>query len=150
MAHFTKRNKLNMQFIDYQESWQDAVIDLWQECGLTRPWNDPVADILRKQSDQLGKFVLLVDESDLVASMMIGYDGHRGSVNYLAVLPKYQTQGIGRKMMAYCEDYLTQLGCPKINICVRDSNINVLDFYQELGYQPDPVVLLGKRLIADD
>jgi ribosomal protein S18 acetylase RimI-like enzyme len=138
-----------MQFIDYQESWQDAVIDLWQECGLTRPWNDPVADILRKQSDQLGKFVLLVDESDLVASMMIGYDGHRGSVNYLAVLPKYQTQGIGRKMMAYCEDYLTQLGCPKINICVRDSNVKVLDFYQELGYQPDPVVLLGKRLIAD-
>ena len=149
MALFTKRNKFNMQFIEYQESWQDAVIDLWQECGLTRPWNDPVADILRKQSDQLGKFVLLVDESDLVASMMIGYDGHRGSVNYLAVLPKYQTQGIGRKMMAYCEDYLTQLGCPKINICVRDSNVKVLDFYQELGYQPDPVVLLGKRLIAD-
>jgi len=139
-----------MHFIDYQESWQDAVIELWKECGLTRPWNDPAADILRKQSDQLGKFVLLIDSTDLVASMMIGYDGHRGSVNYLAVLPNYQNQGIGRKMMAYCEEYLTQLSCPKINICVRDSNVKVLDFYQVLGYQPDPVVLLGKRLIADD
>ena len=82
--------------------------------------------------------------------MMIGYDGHRGSVNYLAVLPSYQNQGVGRKMMTYCEDYLTQLGCPKINICVRDSNIKVLEFYKVLGYKLDPVVILGKRLIADD
>ncbi|HCH23953.1 MAG TPA: GNAT family acetyltransferase [Oceanospirillaceae bacterium] len=139
-----------MYFVDYQDNWQDAVIALWQECELTRPWNDPIADILRKQSDQLGKFVLLIDGANLVASMMIGYDGHRGSVNYLAVLPNYQNQGIGRKMMTYCETYLSQLGCPKINICVRDSNVKVLEFYQVLGYQQDPVVILGKRLIADD
>ena len=139
-----------MHFIDYQEGWQQAVIELWQKCELTRPWNDPITDIVRKQSDQLGKFVLLIDGKDLVASMMIGYDGHRGSVNYLAVLPSYQNQGVGRKMMTYCEDYLTQLGCPKINICVRDSNIKVLEFYKVLGYEPDPVVILGKRLIADD
>ncbi len=150
MALFNALNKHNMHFIDYQEDWQEAVMDLWQECQLTRPWNDPVIDIVRKQSDQLGKFVLLINGKDLVASMMIGYDGHRGSVNYLAVLPKYQNQGVGRKMMAYCEEYLSQLGCPKINICVRDSNIKVLEFYKVLGYEVDPVVILGKRLIADD
>lgn len=150
MALFNALNKHNMHFIDYQEDWQEAVMDLWQECQLTRPWNDPVIDIVRKQSDQLGKFVLLINGKDLVASMMIGYDGHRGSVNYLAVLPKYQNQGVGRKMMAYCEEYLSQLGCPKINICVRDSNIKVLEFYKVLGYEIDPVVILGKRLIADD
>ena len=150
MALFNALNKHNMHFIDYQEDWQEAVMDLWQECQLTRPWNDPVIDIVRKQSDQLGKFVLLINGKDLVASMMIGYDGHRGSVNYLAVLPKYQNQGVGRKMMAYCEEYLSQLGCPKINICVRDCNIKVLEFYKVLGYEVDPVVILGKRLIADD
>jgi len=139
-----------MQIIDYNDSWQPALVSLWQACKLTRPWNDPLQDILRKQTDQLGKFVLLVDKDTLVASMMIGYDGHRGSVNYLAVLPGYQGQGAGRQLMAYCEDYLTQIGCPKVNICVRDTNIKVLDFYATLGYTPDPVLVLSKRLLADN
>ena len=139
-----------MQIIDYNDSWQSALVSLWETCELTRPWNNPLQDILRKQTDQLGKFVLLVDGDKLLASMMIGYDGHRGSVNYLAVLPDYQGQGVGRQLMAYCEDYLAQIGCPKVNICVRDTNIKVLDFYKALGYTPDPVLVLSKRLLADN
>ncbi|MDP6165766.1 MAG: GNAT family acetyltransferase [Gammaproteobacteria bacterium] len=138
-----------MQFIDYHQDWQQRVIELWQKCGLIRSWNDPEQDIFRKLTDTMGRFVLLLDDNKLIGSMMIGYDGHRGSVNYLAVQPDYQKQGAGRLMMDYCEDYLVTLGCPKINLCVRNTNVAVLDFYAALGYQADPVVVLGKRLIAD-
>ena len=139
-----------MQVIDYDHSWQGSVISLWETCELTRPWNNPTEDILRKLTDAMGKFVLLVDGDKLIASMMIGYDGHRGSVNYLAVLPDYQGQGVGRQLMTYCEDYLKHLGCPKINICVRDTNVQVMDFYATLGYKTDPVIVVSKRLLADN
>ena len=139
-----------MQIIDYDDGWQSALLSLWETCELIRPWNNPKQDILRKQTDQMGKFILLVDGNELLASMMIGYDGHRGSVNYLAVLPDYQRQGIGSQLMAYGENYLKQIGCPKVNICVRNTNVRVLDFYTTLGYSSDPVVVLSKRLLADE
>ena len=139
-----------MEIITYTESWQDALVDLWQQCGLTRPWNDPVKDIQRKLTDTMGQLALLVDGDTLVGSVMVGFDGHRGSVFYLAVLPEYQSSGCGKLLMQYCEDYLLQLGCPKLNLCVRDTNVKVLDFYKSLGYEPDPVVLMGKRLIPDN
>ena len=139
-----------MEMITYTESWQEPLVDLWQQCGLTRPWNDPIKDIQRKLTDTMGQLVLMVDDDKLIGSVMVGFDGHRGSVFYLAVLPDYQARGCGKQLMQYCEDYLLQLGCPKLNLCVRDTNVKVLDFYQALGYEPEPVTLMGKRLIADN
>jgi len=89
------------------------------------------------------------DKESVVASVMLGYDGHRGSVYYLAVHPAYQGRGLGRLLMAYCEAFLLALECPKINLYVRDSNLKVLEFYDHLGYAIDPSMVLGKRLIAD-
>lgn len=139
-----------MKIVTYTDAWQQDLIDLWQACGLTRPWNDPAKDIQRKLTDNMGQLALMLDGDKLVASVMVGFDGHRGSVFYLAVLPAYQGRGCGKQLMQYCEEYLLQLGCPKLNLCVRDTNVKVLEFYQALGYEPDPVVLMGKRLIPDN
>lgn len=89
-------------------------------------------------------------EGRIVASAMAGFDGHRGSVYYLAVDPRHQHMGHGRELMARVEAQLLALGCPKLNIAVRTSNESVLAFYRRLGYSVDDVVSLGKRLIADD
>jgi Acetyltransferases len=86
----------------------------------------------------------------IVATVMAGYEGHRGWINYLAVHPDCQRKGYGRMMMNRAEALLLELGCPKINLQVRVGNEGVIEFYRKLGYQIDQVVSLGKRLIHDD
>lgn len=128
---------------------QDDVIALWQACGLTRPWNDPVKDIARKRA--VNPELFLVGEADgrLVASAMGGYEGHRGWVNYLAVAPDCQRRGFGAALMRHLEAELTARGCPKLNLQVREGNDAVIAFYERLGYGNDRTVSLGKRLIPD-
>jgi ribosomal protein S18 acetylase RimI-like enzyme len=126
-----------------------AVIALWQACGLLRPWNDPHKDIQRKLTVQPELFLVGLIDEQIVASAMAGFDGHRGWVNYLAVDPARQQQSLGRQLMAEIEQKLTAMGCPKINLQVRSSNIQVIEFYRRLGYLPDEAISLGKRLIAD-
>jgi len=127
-----------------------AVIQLWEACGLTRPWNDPVQDINRKLSVQPELFLVGELEGQIIASAMAGYDGHRGSVFYLAVSPTHQSKGYGQMVMKGIEELLIERGCPKLNIVVRTSNDGVLSFYNKLGYKPDDVVSIGKRLIPDE
>ena len=85
-----------------------------------------------------------------MASIMIGYDGHRGSINFLAVDPNYARTGYGKILMAEAERFLLSIGCPKINFCFRTDNDNVVELYRQLGFAVEPVHLLGKRLIKDD
>ena len=139
-----------MQIRPFTEADTDAVIALWQACGLTRPWNDPLRDIQRKLTVQRELFLVGEADGRLVASAMAGYDGHRGWVNYLAVVPDAQGLGYGRALMAHIEAALLARGCPKLNLQVRSSNTAVLAFYRQLGYAQDEAVSLGKRLIADD
>lgn len=127
-----------------------AVIALWETCGLTRPWNNPRLDIERKISQNDDGFIVVEKDGDIIACVMFGYDGHRGSVNYLAVHPDFQGKHLGRELMDYVETELTAQGCPKINLMVRSDNEQVLAFYQSLGYGVEQAVSLGKRLIADD
>ena len=138
---------------DFTLADTDAVISLWVRCGLTRPWNDPGKDIQRK-TDELGRggtgwFWVVEKGGQIVGAVMVGYDGHRGSVNYLVVDPACQTQGIGRLMMQRAEAELTAVGCPKINLLVRTDNKGVLKFYDQLGYAVDAVTALSYRLIDD-
>ena len=128
---------------------ENAVIALWQECGLTRPHNDPRRDIRRKLLVQGELFLVGLREGRLVASVMAGYDGHRGWLNYLAVHPSCRRQGLGRKLVEEAEARLRTLGCAKINLQVRDDNTQALDFYRRIGFLSDPVVCLGKRLVVD-
>ncbi|MCL2490379.1 MAG: GNAT family acetyltransferase, partial [Propionibacteriaceae bacterium] len=125
------------------------VVALWEACGLTRPWNDPRADIARKQKEQPELFLVALLDGHVVGVVMGGYDGHRGSISYLAVAPDRQGQGVGRALVERIEEMLSQRGCPKINLQVRIDNDQVNGFYEALGYEPFQVTDFGKRLIPD-
>lgn len=133
----------------YREADEAAVVALWQACGLTRPWNDPHKDIARKLTVQRELFLVGEVKGRLAASVMAGYEGHRGWVNYLAVAPEHRGRGYGALLMRQVEATLLAAGCPKINLMVRSSNTAVLEFYRHLGYAVDDAVPLGKRLIPD-
>jgi ribosomal protein S18 acetylase RimI-like enzyme len=123
----------------------DAVA-LWQAAGLTRPWNDPHADFNRALAVPTSAVLGLRDGGALVATVMVGDDGHRGWVYYLAVDPARQRGGLGRVMMAAAEDWLAKRGCPKLNLMVRGDNTQARGFYARLGYELNDVVTLAKRL----
>lgn len=134
----------------FQPSDEPAVIALWQACDLIRPWNNPQLDIQRKLAVQPAMFLVAEADQRVMGTVMAGYEGHRGWINYLAVSPTKRLQGVGRQLMQAAESALKSAGCPKINLQVRDGNDAVLAFYERLGYGVDPVVSLGKRLVADD
>ncbi len=128
----------------------EKVISLWAKCGLVVSWNDPEKDFKRKLDHGRDQFLVCELGEEIVASAMYAYDGHRGSVNYLAVLPDFQKRGIGEQLMRDVENRLANQGCPKINLLIRDTNAGVISFYRALGYKTDPVVCVSKRLIHDD
>ena len=130
----------------YQASDEPAVIDLWHRCNLVVPQNDPKKDIDMKRKVQANLFFVGTIDNRIVATVMTGYDGHRGWIYYLAVDPDYRRQHIGRRMMAKVESVLQERGCPKINLQVRTSNQEVISFYERLGFSRDDVIGLGKKL----
>ncbi len=123
-----------MDIRPYREADEQVVITLWRDCGLVVPWNDPARDIARKL--QVGRELFLVGEvaGELVATVMGGYEGHRGWVNYLAVSPAHRRCGYGEQLMSRLEGMLRARGCPKINLQVRSNNSEVIAFYQSIGY----------------
>ena len=118
------------------------VVSLWRRCDLVRPWNDPDLDIDRKLADSPDGFVVGVLDDCIVPAMMVGYDGHRGWINYLAVDPDLRGRGLGRRMVEHAEAWLLGQGCPKLNLQVRATNTDVLAFYESLGYAVDAAVSL--------
>jgi ribosomal protein S18 acetylase RimI-like enzyme len=138
-----------MEIRPFQAGDEPAVVALWQRCRLTRSWNDPHKDVARKLGVQRELFLVGVEAGAIVAAVMAGYDGHRGSVNYLAVDPGHRRRGYGAALMRHVEALLAERGCPKINLMVRTSNAEVVAFYRAIGYAPDEVIPLGKRLIPD-
>jgi len=133
----------------YADADQAQVVALWQICELTRPWNDPVKDIARKQQVRPEWFLVGELDGQVMASVMFGYEGHRGWMNYLAVAPQYQSKGYAQALIETGEALLLAAGCPKISLQVRSSNAKVIAFYQSLGYAQDDAISLGKRLISD-
>lgn len=127
----------------------DAVIALWQARGLTRPWNDPLKDIERKLAVQPELFLVGVLDGAIVATAMGGYDGHRGSVYYLAASQDHAGKGLGAAVLAELEQRLTKMGCPKLNLLVRAENGAVAAYYSRLGYERHDAHSFGKRLIPD-
>ncbi|MDR1968837.1 MAG: GNAT family acetyltransferase [Burkholderiaceae bacterium] len=138
-----------MHIHPFQDADEPAMIALRHLCGLARPWNNPARDIARKRTVQRDLFLVGEADGQVIASVMFGYDGHRGGVNYLAVAPGWQRRGLARRLMAEGETRLTALGCPKPSLQVRTGNTRALDFYRRLGYATDDAVSMDKRLIAD-
>jgi len=139
-----------MQIRPFQISDESALVDLWSKCELIRPVNDPAKDIRRKLAINPEWFLVGMLDSKIIASVMVGYDGHRGWINYLAVHPEHRLQGYGRQIMAEAERLLRAAGCPKINLQVRTNNRAVIAFYERIGYRIDEVVSFGKRLEDDE
>jgi len=139
-----------MDIRPFQPSDGEAVIALWKEANLVVPWNDPNRDIRRKLRVQPELFLVGWVSGELAATVMAGYEGHRGWLNYLAVAPRFRRRGFGRRMAAEAEQRLREMGCPKINIQIRASNTGVIEFYRRIGFKPDDVVSMGKRLETDE
>ena len=138
-----------MDMRSYQPADEAAVIALWHACGLTRPWNNPQLDIERKLTVQPEMFYVVEDGGAIVATMMVGYEGHRGWINYLAVAESHRRRGLARRLMAEAERALIERGCPKINLQIRATNSAVVAFYASLDYAQDDVISMGRRLIPD-
>jgi ribosomal protein S18 acetylase RimI-like enzyme len=138
-----------MHIRPYASADETAVIAVWESSGLTRRWNDPRKDIQRKLRVRPDLFLVAEDNGVVVGTVMVGYDGHRGWINYLGVEPAHRQQGIGRALMVEAERLLRAEGCPKINLQVRASNTNAVEFYRRIGFAMDDVVSMGKRLEAD-
>jgi len=137
---------MNFRIVRYSPEYQDAVVDLWRKCNLVVPQNDPVEDIQRKLAFQPELFFVSLMGEKVMGSVMVGYEGHRGWLNYMAILPEHQRQGYGRKLVEKAVDELKRLGCLKVNLQVRRSNVSVVEFYKHLNFKDDDVVSLGKRL----
>lgn len=124
---------------------EDAV-ELWLRVGLTRPWNDPRDDFRRALASPSATVLGGIEDDTLIATAMVGHDGHRGWVYYLAVHVSMQGQGHGRAIMNACEAWLEERHVPKLNIMVRADNAAAAGFYEALGYSPDEVIVLSRRL----
>jgi len=140
-------NKYNITI--FEDKHRTQVIDLWEKCNLIKSWNDPNKDIDRKLKVNDSLFLIVEFNKVIIGSAMIGYDGHRGSLYYLAVDPKHQGKGVGKMLMKEIEKRLIEVGCPKINVFIRNSNIEVKEFYQSIDYEEQNCLVYGKRLIPD-
>ena len=138
-----------MQIRPFQPKDEDAVISLWRRCDLVRLWNDPHKDIQRKLAVRPDLVLVGLLDGRIVASVMAGYEGHRGWLSYLAVDPEHQRHGLARAIVAEAEHLLRNAGCPKINLQIRTSNHAVIEFYRRIGYSTDDVMSMGKRLEHD-
>ena len=134
----------------FEPADEAAVIRLWTDCGLVRPWNDPQRDIARKLGEQPELFLVGERDGQVMASVMAGFDGHRGWIYYLAVDPAHRGQSHGVTLVRAAEDLLLQRGCPKVNLMVRSDNTEVIEFYRRLDYGIDEVTVLSRRLVRDD
>ena len=127
----------------------DSAVSLWTATGLTRPWNDPMDDLLRAMNGATSTVLGYSLDGDLVATAMVGHDGHRGWVYYLAVAPGRQESGLGRMMMEACEHWLVERGAVKVQLMIRTNNSPVIGFYDQLGYELSDVQVRAKWLNAD-
>jgi ribosomal protein S18 acetylase RimI-like enzyme len=134
------------EIVSYRTEFEKAVVDLWKRCNLIVPQNDPAEDIRKKLEFQPELFFVGLLDSRVVGSIMVGYDGHRGWINYLAVTPECQKRGYGKQLVYKAIEELKRMGCLKVNLQIRKSNTSVIDFYKRLGFREDEVVCFGMRL----
>ena len=134
----------------YRERDREQVLALWQECDLIHPKNDPQKDLDRKKGFGEELFLVIEEREKIIGTVMGGYDGHRGIINYLGVHPSFRGQGLGKMLLQAVEQKLKDLGCPQVNLLVWSNNSEVLKFYKKTQYsESNDIVLLRKRLISD-
>ncbi len=143
------RQNAKMKIRPYQSGDEKKVIQLWIDCGLVVPQNNPLRDIERKLKVNPEWFLVGEFNGEIIASCMAGYDGHRGWINYLAVSKPFQRKGHAKKILKKAEKLLIEAGCPKVNLQIRTTNQKTIEFYKHTGYKDDDVVSMGKRFERD-
>jgi len=124
----------------------NSVVALWQACGLTRPWNDPYKDISFARQSETSTVLVLEREGRMAATAMVGHDGHRGMLYYVAVDPALQGQGLGKAAVRAAEAWLVKRGVWKLNLLVRAENAAVKGFYEALGFKVNPVLCMTRKI----
>ena len=122
----------------------DQVVALWHAAGVARPWNDPATDIAFARRGSHSTILVMQTEQRIVASAMVGEDGHRGWVYYVAADPAYQRIGLGKAIMAAAEEWLRRRGVWKVQLLVREGNEAVRRFYEDLGYHDTRAICFQK------
>ena len=122
----------------------ERVIEIWRASGVARPWNDPRRDIAFARRDSHSTILVAALDESVVATVMVGHDGHRGWVYYVAADPAHQGKGLGRTMMTAAETWLLKRGVWKLNVLVRNDNTRVIGFYEHLGYRDSAAVCLQR------
>jgi ribosomal protein S18 acetylase RimI-like enzyme len=140
---------IEFEIRSFEEADRAAVVTLWEICELVRPWHNPDLDIDRKLAHSGDMLYVGCRGASIVATVMAGYDGHRGWINYLGVSPFERGTGVGAAMMLHAQSALRELGCPKINLQVRSSNLDAVEFYRTMGYAVDDVISMSVRLVDD-
>lgn len=135
-----------MNVVELPSRLYGAAIELWHDAGLTRPWNNPRDDLLRATQGAESTVLACVDGERLLGTAMVGHDGHRGWVYYLAVHDEHRASGLGRRLMRACEAWVAARQIAVLRVMVREDNAPVLSFYDRLGYERSNVTVLGRRL----
>lgn len=131
----------------FQTKDTTALVELWNACDLTRPWNDPHADIAFCVNSPGSSLLVADDNKDsIIGSVMVGYDGHRGWFYYLAVAPQNRRQGVGRQLLTTAEDWLKQQGVGKAQLMIRAENALAVSFYEAADYAVEDRIIMSKRL----
>lgn len=138
-----------MKIRTFEKKDTEAVIEIWESCGLLHAPNDPRQEIKNKSTFQPDLFLVGEINKNVIATIMLGYEGRRGWINALAVLPEYQNRGYGSMLVRHGVEILRNLGAPKINLLVRPSNKRVQDFYKRLGFVNEEVILMTHRFIQE-
>jgi ribosomal protein S18 acetylase RimI-like enzyme len=135
-----------MKVRELTEADASSVVALWDEVGLIRPWNDPAEDFKRALEGSTSAVLGVFLDDELIGTVMVGHDGHRGWVYYLAVVRTHQREGIGSELMTAAEEWLRDVGAVKVQLMVRSDNESVLNFYGNVGYETSDVKVLSRWL----
>lgn len=138
-----------MEVLELTQDDADAAAELWTETGLTRPWNDPSADFRRAIEGPTSTVLGMKQDGELIGSVMVGSDGHRGWVYYLSVRLAHQNVGLGSELMTAAEEWLRSLGAVKIQLMVRQGNDTAFNFYERRGFDVSEVHVLSKWLVKE-
>ncbi len=126
---------------------EQGVVALWHDCNLVVSYNDPVADFRFAKAGPCSDVLIAVDDAgEITGSVMVGHDGHRGWLYYVAARPTSRGEGVGRRMVQAAESWLDQRGVVKAQLLVRENNIKVVSFYERLGFEVAPNVIMSKWL----
>lgn len=134
-----------MRIRKFHKDDTEQIIKIWGECGLLHPPNDPYLEIRTKANFQPDLFFVGEIDGRVMATIMVGFEGRRGWLNLLGVLPEYQGQGYGSELVRHAVEVLRKIGAPKVNLLVRPSNSKVQAFYEKLGFEFEDAILMSHR-----